>query len=373
MKRKDFKEVDFEDYEQKEGFICAMKSASELGLIDYDWEGYEEDNIIKSVWLRQDAIDTAYKAISRASKYDKSSLVIDALSVLDFINYEWMSSLKSDVIEKFNKTKTVTPILFDDVDRCLEMLKLLSFLDIHIEERLHERLISVKLYNDSKHFQKHLKGKLLSLVRKYTDINEDTVALASVGITHNPETIEWCGPLRIKLNGCWLDFGVFETGAIINADSVTAIESLMPDEVTKVTFIENRGTYDHYKKHRAKSELVIYHGGFAGLKKQQFYRVLYDTLPDAAYQHWSDIDLGGFRIFVLLKQIIPTLSPYKMDIETLKEAEGYWMSISKEYIKQLALLLDRQSYEVFHDLIHYMLVHNCRLEQEAIGLSSDDE
>ena len=83
--------------------------------------------------------------------------------------------------------------------------------------------------------------------------------------------------------------------------------------------------------------------------------------------HWSDIDLGGFRIFVRLRdEIFGSLRPYKMDLETLEKYGDRCMSIDDQnYLDTLAGLETKPEYEVFYEVIRKMCSEKIRLEQEA--------
>lgn len=87
-----------------------------------------------------------------------------------------------------------------------------------------------------------------------------------------------------------------------------------------------------------------------------------------SYFHWSDIDLGGFRIFARLKQnIVPELKPYRMDIETLRSHRDRALPLCGEsYRRKLEALLGDPEYRIFHSLIEEMLRSGLRLEQEQL-------
>jgi len=49
----------------------------------------------------------------------------------------------------------------------------------------------------------------------------------------------------------------------------------------------------------------------------------------------GDIDLGGFRIFRSLKDVVPTVRPYLMDVETLMKHREQCQPLAKGYGKLL--------------------------------------
>lgn len=114
--------------------------------------------------------------------------------------------------------------------------------------------------------------------------------------------------------------------------------------------------------------MIVYHGGFYSPVKGNFFRKLYQAGVNAGveFYHWSDIDLGGFNIFVRLREnIIPQLRPYLMDEEafTLKVHRG--MSFDGRYALLLEELLKKPEYKIFHPVIKLMLQNRLRIEQEV--------
>ena len=115
----------------------------------------------------------------------------------------------------------------------------------------------------------------------------------------------------------------------------------------------------------SKGEFVVYHGGMYGEIKGQFFKKLYESVKECEFYHWSDIDIGGFKIFVRLRKIIPNLKPYLMDKEAFYSKKQYWKEMSKEYREKLEKLKEKEEYSYFCDVIEEMLKNNSKLEQEA--------
>ena len=92
-----------------------------------------------------------------------------------------------------------------------------------------------------------------------------------------------------------------------------------------------------------------------------------DGAVDVEVFHWSDIDLGGFRIFRRFRdELFPWAVPWRMDIRTLESYKDYCIPLGSEsYRYHLRALTEDPAYRCFSDTIRYMLDQNVRLEQEA--------
>ena len=144
------------------------------------------------------------------------------------------------------------------------------------------------------------------------------------------------------------------------------MKNLKVKNANKIIFIENKANYRDYIQNKInKGEFVVYHGGMYGEVKGQFFKKLYEATKESEFYHWSDIDIGGFKIFARLKKIIPNLKTYMMDTEAFYRKRQYWKEMSKEYREKLARLKEQEEYSYFYDVIDEMLKNNSKLEQEA--------
>lgn len=144
------------------------------------------------------------------------------------------------------------------------------------------------------------------------------------------------------------------------------MKALKIKNAKKLIFIENKANYiDYIQNNMKEEEFVIYHGGMYSPIKGEFFRKLYSVTKDKEFYHWSDIDIGGFKIFARLRKIIPELKPYKMDKISFCSKQRYWKEMSKDYRNRLLEIRQIEAYEVFYDVIDEMLKSNCKLEQEA--------
>ena len=134
----------------------------------------------------------------------------------------------------------------------------------------------------------------------------------------------------------------------------------------KIIFIENKANYINYIQNTKKSdEFVVYHGGMYSPIKGEFFKKLYEVAKNIEFYHWSDIDIGGFKIFLRLKNIIPELKQLNMDKEHFYSKQDYWKKMSLDYRNKLIKLRELEDFNVFFDVIDEMLKCDCKLEQEA--------
>ena len=134
----------------------------------------------------------------------------------------------------------------------------------------------------------------------------------------------------------------------------------------KIIFIENKANYIDYIQNKINDdEFVVYHGGMYSPVKGTFFRKLYVAAKEKSFYHWSDIDMGGFRIFVRLKEIIPPLKKYKMSKQDFYKFQKYWKKVSVDYINKLEEMRKEKKYIEFYDVMDEILKSGCVLEQEA--------
>ncbi|MEA3422399.1 MAG: DUF2220 family protein [Bacillota bacterium] len=367
----DFSAVDFENYNEKEPFFEAVNELIDEGYIKVDWVDFEEGYILKKIFLNRDAIDFVYIKLGRISKHDKNYSIYKLLKTTEFKNYLWMNTFKDAVLDKYERQKTVSPYLLENVERSSEMINTLIFLDNHYGEYWHERYFSSIVYNDSKYFRSIIRNKLMWIIVNFSEVTEEEYALDYIGIRNNPEQIEWSGQLKLKIKNQWIDFSIIDNGNIINGSTVLQIQDI-ECKVNKVLFVENRANYEMAVREKLKDTLVIYHGGFAGREKRIFFKKIFLKYPKFDYYHWSDIDIGGFRIFLTLQKMHPLVKSYLMDVETLEKYRNKWNGYSNKYKKKLKVMVVENKYSQFHELIEYMIKHNCRLEQENVEFEGVD-
>ena len=399
-----------ENMEEKRLFFAVLKDLKESGLIDYSWERFEQGNLVDKIWLVPDeaAVRGCYKRLGRRPAREEAEALAELIREYrrQLATENSLARFLADYEEELRAKGQIRQYFTHEPELNENILKCLIFMEQNQGEQM-ERLMSSSLYGDSKYFERHVKSKVLIILRALKrreqeegisdSMPEDDELLLEKGVVRWPEILEFTGRLRVALDdGNVIDYGPQIRGAYINSETVKHAVSVEAEGIRKVLFIENKANYVWYiSQNHSRGELVIYHGGCYSPMKGRWFRMVYEGcrrqaltadflagedsraedasqaaehFPMVKYLHWGDIDVGGFRMFVRLKgQIVPELMPYRMDRASLEAYRGQAMEItSAAYLKTLERMEDSPEYEMFHEVISLMRRERIRLEQEQM-------
>jgi hypothetical protein len=399
---KDFNYYNIEDYEQKQAIHQAVMSLTEKSLIDFAWERFNQGNVLKNVWLNLENINAAYKLIGQVPKQEIVSRLSEDLTslLIEFdVRFAASDGSKSDLtpelaeirswlipalheqLDTMQKNAKIPALLGSDADIARDLISIFRLLFEDSFKPMQMRVFSLRCFNDSKYFEQKMKSRITTFLRRYhpqlNTLNEnhalaDDDVLELIGIRKNPEILEFRGPVKLHLNGSVIDFSPMTAGACFKTDNFEMLQKIEIENVQKIIFIENRTSYEiQISKEYDRNELIVYHGGFHSIKKRRFLQMLIEAAnQQVEIYHWGDIDLGGFKIFLQIKNNISSrVKPWQMDSETLLKYRSMAGSYDENYRQKLQNALEDQAYACFHDVIKTMLEYNIRLEQEAISIN----
>ena len=368
-----------ENVDEKDACLAALADLAQQGIIAYNWKKFEQGNLLDKVWLLYNDTTALSKAYELAKMQPKQQLLQELAILIEAALRQqkllpWLKQFYEAMLEQI-KTKHKAPtLLTGDLGLISNIIKVLTVLNAaQSGEEILERVFSLRLYGNSKYFEKFVKNRLYSILKQYLlaewpdEVTKDFV-FAQVGIVKWPEVMEFCGSIQaILADDNKLDYQAEKFGAYINSKLANQVTSWQLEAINKIIFIENKANYTWYIENiKATDELVIYHGGqYSPVRGRFFCAITQAASNQTKFYHWSDIDIGGFIIFNRLQKIVPQLQPYRMDETAFTTMQKYGEFMDKAYCKKLARLLEDSDYTVFHGVIRLMLASNKRIEQEC--------
>ena len=372
--------LDITDPEQKKQFLDAVTELSEKDLIYYDWE--RKGLVVKHVWLNTDKVDEAFTFIGRKSAHSTADeLIILFCEYSERIHSLWITEYLSKQIYALSERSKPVEKWQNDTVLVKDILKALDEVD-KIIGSISMRAFSIRLYNDSKYFENNIKKYITDISAKnepelkaMDELSEREI-LAQIGIIMMPEIFEFCGDLIIGFTHGEVNYSPIKKGACITSDCVRDIQYItLNSSISRILFIENKTNYSEYcLNFRKDDELVIYHGGFYSPAHGEFFRFIADSslFYNIPVYFWADIDYGGFRMFVRLRNnIIPTLRPLNMNSDAYSAHTEKLLVRTDKYIQRLLDLLNDPDYEIFYDVINKIAQNKGTVEQECFLLEGN--
>lgn len=364
----------------------ALEELKASDVIEVKWVKYKENEEVERVYLNTLQLEEAYRIAHRTPKLNKIEALRQILQPLSNHPWVWVKQFWTHYERAFLKNQT-GGLDLDDASGYTDLVRLLQFLPT-MEEAMMKRMLSHRLFNDTKYIEKNLQKRLLNIYKRFSDLelDSDLDYLTSIGIEENPIYTLVSGPITLRNDESVFSLkdlpgGIGLSAQIIHSFQVHSIET------NTILFIENLASYHQmitgklpleliprYLQSDIQQALIIYTGGYPhhSLRKLILKIVSYTSQNDKHINiyHWGDIDYGGILIFEHLKRTyFPLLQPVLMDEETFQTYSKFGMEFSDEYARKLQSLLTDQSYSEWHDLIKEMLGLRRRVEQEGIGLN----
>lgn len=370
LKKKDVKVPDIESSEYIE-FREAMIRLKNKNFIDADW--IRKDYIIKSVWLNLNSVDNVYQYLERPSYNSKSAAIVSIIETsLQKISTEWIRILLGSERDVILSKGKITGIWGKERGVITDFLSALEGIDKLNGNAVSMRAFSIQTYGDSKKFEREVKQLVVPVIKRYepnlidTEEISDREALSQVGIIMMPEIFEFCGNVKIVLSNGEIDFSPMAKGSCISSECVSDICNIEIFNTDRIVFIENKTNYSEYcLNFRGEREFVVYHGGFYSPQRGEFFRKLCAKTNLPVY-FWGDIDYGGFKMFMRLKNnIIKSLKPLNMDLVSYNRYKSNGLSKNDEYIVKLKTLKSDKDYYEFFDVINAIIAEKTTVEQEA--------
>jgi hypothetical protein len=251
-----------------------------------------------------------------------------------------------------------------------------------------ERIVSERLLGDSKllgRVRSHVVSLLLRADPRWDGVplNEAADLLEVYGVRRKPGLIRCAGVLTLNVNSRVYQLEDFVPVAHLpDAWAEPWIEAVLKSGVRTLTTVENEYPFLSYIEEAggpialgARGELVVYTAGFPTPALMNMLALLSRRFDDISFRHWGDADVGGIRIWWLLRQrlgrpieLFRTTADW---VEAEIAAGARSLSGSEKHgLRRLQTDVESASGRDIagvRDLIDVLLKRGIKLEQERFG------
>jgi hypothetical protein len=318
---------------------------------------FGDNKELEFIDLNIKSVDKVYKHLKRINPKTNRTEAINFLRTFS-TNNPIILRLIDTLLNKLGRIESVQSY-FNDLDELSLYIKAIEAMTL-LEEDTLKRNFSKKVFNDSKMFEK-IENKVIKLIREFSDedFEDNDEVLTFYHIVNTPTFAYIKGNLEISVKDQIIDLSSYGHEIALSSSALLDLE-VTNIFVNKVITIENLTTFVSFNN---PEYIVVYLGGFHNSVKRELLRKIYAFNNKMKFYHFGDIDAGGLMIFNdLVNKTNIDFIPYLMDVNTLEKYKEYWVNLTKNDIKRLNKLIDGR----FNELIKFMLLNNCKLEQEAI-------
>lgn len=342
----------------------AASSLLELGFVAVDYLKFSED--IEKIYLCEEKLDAIYEYLKKEYQVVPQSAVSrqiqETVKKYRVAGGPMVQRYCEEVLRQAEDPRlTMVP------ERIAANLKMIDFLEQN-QENLYAREASMLVYGDSKWFEDNNREEVCTFLRGATetpreDSEKNDAILGLFYIAPAEQEIFIKGSWNIAWEQYSLETSKLQGGLAITSGDLQRIQRITVTSPAVLT-VENKASYQRIQ---STDCAMMYLGGFAGRHQIQFLRKVIHDNPDVKYQHFGDIDVGGFLIHRhLCRETGQDFALYCMGIEQLKDArfQNCLKALTDSDRSRLETLTRDASYS---GVLNYMKEHNVKLEQEIVS------
>jgi hypothetical protein len=360
-----------------------LKWLAEQKWLTVSWQKYEVENELAMIEFcahMNGSLETFYQFCGRPSRSEQEKalqdLLLAYLGKIPATGENWFVSFVQYLLEQLVARRSLTPLNPDDPTGNRDLLHALDAL-AELSSPTLERKLSVLLFNDSKRLE-DLRPQLLAALRHFSPhaatAGIDEWDLLRAHHLHRPHVLTMlAGPLVLRQSiekaGALLDLTAWPSGLGLPDELLRSVD-IVACPARAIRTIENLTSYHELLLRRPSDLLVIYSGGFPHPTLLTLLLQLQAADPALPFYHWGDIDLGGLRILLHLRQHLATVHTLAMRSCSLAEAQVHTRPLGSTERSQLHQLTQEPLLADCRELIAAMLKHNQKLEQEALEIAA---
>lgn len=323
----------------------------------------DESGKYEKVKLNVENISDCYKRVKRIDIPKRCEKIKEVLDLFKDKNLPVLHSIVSDWRKLISNYKKLPYDIKYDKERLFNILKILEAI-LGLGRESYIRNFSTAMFKDSKRFQREFKLTVESILFDYTDeVVEKDKILEYYNLYENPTYVHIKGDIVIKFEDSVIYVREINGGIALSNSALENIKEIKVIAKSVIT-VENLTTYHDEDE---KDSVYIYLGGYHNKSKQVVLKKIYDENKHCEYLHEGDIDVYGFLILENLKEKtgIP-FRPLNMGVDTVKRF--FDAKIYKELTASDINMIEKKKEKLgeYKQVLEFMLLHNCKVEQESI-------
>lgn len=323
----------------------------------------DESGKYEKVKLNVENISDCYKRVKRIDIPKRCEKIKEVLDLFKDKNLPVLHSIVSDWRKLISNYKKLPYDIKYDKERLFNILKILEAI-LGLGRESYIRNFSTAMFKDSKRFQREFKLTVESILFDYTDeVVEKDKILEYYNLYENPTYVHIKGDIVIKFEDSVIYVREINGGIALSNLALENIKEIKVIAKSVIT-VENLTTYHDEDE---KDSVYIYLGGYHNKSKQVVLKKIYDENKHCEYLHEGDIDVYGFLILENLKEKtgIP-FRPLNMGVDTVKRF--FDAKIYKELTASDINMIEKKKEKLgeYKQVLEFMLLHNCKVEQESI-------
>ncbi len=358
------------------------------------WKNKKAGHILEKCVLCPEKADEIYAYLNRRPKQEKENRILEICGAYNG-KHPVLDHFLAWIRTRLQEGKSIRQYVdTDKPEQFSEHCRLILAILTNTEE-VFWREFSVRFLNDSKiaergfavtvsviqHFWEDDKGNAHAEAGENSKKNpgnpgsslslknlEPEQVLEEFGIYKNPSWVmlKGCGRFYIEDEQNQkpvISLESFPGGLGLNSTDIASVRWDTSNPPHKVVTIENLTSFHRFSE---EGTLAIYLGGYHNKVKRQFLKHLYENI-NAEYEHFGDIDCGGFQIWKDLceKTGIP-FRTRRMDVATYLKYADYGKELTEHDRKTLRRMAEEPFYAEQKELFALMLETGKKLEQECV-------
>lgn len=363
----------FPDY--KDDFADAAR----ISDFENDIEYLERENLVK-VKKSGSVIMRVYAVTEKIPMYHEIIGIIDKRETLNNFGIilrgfmgrnPFLDKICSEQLNRVENFKAPNIVQNPNAEKLERILKCLDFI-LNNKEEILERELSIKIFGDSKIFEKEMKTKVCTLLEKYCvlnfeDFHEDDknikneMLLSHFQVLKNPTYFYFKGNGHVIFSdGTKVELS-YRFPVALCSDSVKDITDIKISCGTIMT-IENLTSFNRYC---SKETFCLFLSGYNNSCKTEFLKKIFADNSQKNWLHFGDTDPCGFLILHNLRTKTGIdFQPYLMGIYELTCFERYCKPLEPNDITKAKSMVENQ---IYPNIARFMLDSNHKLEQEIIS------